>query len=267
LGQTFEKLAKEAVGIDKSREATIDNASNSDQVNREASRLQTESERNSRSEIASKKKASELEQRASRAANERNQDFGNQKESNKQASAQNQSSTPRSPAIKQETAKPFSTSKAESDNVFSTWRAPTWQDLPKFSFWHLAGLLLLLLTIGGFILLNRTPEFVKSIAQKRREDRQRAQLIDMEIVNREQVVLAFDTFVARQLRSFEDWWTSQRVIKHVADRKMIYVKQLQAAEQVYKHARYSPPDQELSEDELSTVREAIRECAKSRDTE
>ncbi|MFN7291574.1 MAG: hypothetical protein ACK5YR_13150 [Pirellula sp.] len=266
LGQTFEKLAKEAVGIDKSREATIDNASNSDQVNREASRLQTERERNSRSEIASKKKASELEQRASRAANERNQDFGNQKESNKQASAQNQSSPTRSPATKQETAKPFSTSKAESDNVFSTWRAPTWQDLPKFSFWHLAGLLLLLLSIGGFILLNRTPEFVKSIAQKRREERQRAQLIDMEIVNREQVVLAFDTFVARQLRSFEDWWTSQRVVKHVADRKMIYVKQLQAAEQVYKHARYSPPDQELSEDELSTVREAIRECAKSRDT-
>jgi hypothetical protein len=268
LGQTFEKLAKEAVGIDKSREATIDNASNSDQVNREASRLRTESERNSRSEIASKKKASELEQREPKAAKERNQDFGNQKESNQQASAQNQSSPPRSPAIKQETQpKPSSPSKAESDNMSSTWRAPTWQDLPKFSFWHLAGLLLLLLLVGGFIILNRTPEFVKSVAQKRREDRQRAQLIDMEIVNREQVVLAFDTFVARQLRSFEDWWTSQRVVKHVADRKMIYSKQLQAAEQVYKHARYSPPDQELSEEELSTVRDAIRECAKSRDTE
>jgi hypothetical protein len=268
LGQTFEKLAKEAIGIEKSRDGHIGNERGLGEVNKEASRTQKDKERTARKEGATKKQESELVNRESAAASNRDTSIPGQKESAEQAAAQNRASTTESSASKPEQqASLRASADAPKEELFSSWRAPTWNDLPSFSLWHLVGLAALIGLIAGLFLIKRTPEFMKSVAQRRKEEVERARLIEMEIANREQVVLAFDTFITRQLRSFEDWWTSQRVIKHVSDLKMAFSSQLKAAEQVYKQARYSPPDQELSEKELATVREAIRECAKSRDPE
>jgi hypothetical protein len=268
FGQTFEKLAKEAIGIEKSRDGRIGNEKSLSEVNKDASRSKADKDRTVRKEQAARQKESELVNRESAAASNRDKSIPGQKETNEQATAQNRASTTESSTSKPEQqASLRASADAPKEELFSSWRAPTWNDLPSFSIWHLVGLAALVGLIAGLFLIKRTPELMKSVAQRRKEEVERARLIEMEIANREQVVLAFDTFVARQLRSFEDWWTSQRVIKHVSDLKMTFSSQLKAAEQVYKQARYSPPDQELSEKELATVREAIRECAKSRDAE
>jgi hypothetical protein len=39
---------------------------------------------------------------------------------------------------------------------------------------------------------------------------------------------------------------------------------LQTAAVVYNQARYSPPDRRLSDEELSAVRDAIRDCVETR---
>lgn len=270
LGQTFEKLAKEAVGIEKSRDGQIGNERSLGDVNNDASRSKAgkdSKDSKARKDQTSRSKESELVNRETATANNRNTGTSGQKEVNEPAVAQNQDSAAKSSTSKpeQQASLPDS-SGASKDEFFSSWRAPTWNDLPSFSLWHLVGVVAVVGLIVGLFLIKQTPEFVKSVAQRRREEGERAKLIEMEIANRQQVVVAFDTVVARQLRSFEDWWTSQRVIKHVADLQMHFSSQLNAAEQVYKQARYWPPDQELSESELATVREAIRECAKSRDT-
>lgn len=267
LGQTFEKLAKEAVGIEKSREGQIGSERNLGDVNKDANSSKAGKDSKARKDQTNKSRESELVNRGTAATNNSNTGTAGQKEVNEPAAAQNQASTAKTSTSKPEqTASLPNSAGASNDEFFSSWRAPTWNDLPSFSLWHFIGVVTVVGLIAGLFLIKRTPEFVKSVAQRRKEEVERAKLIEMEIANRQQVVVAFDTVVSRQLRSFEDWWTSQRVIKHVADLQMHFSSQLNAAEQVYKHARYSPPDQELSESELATVREAIRECAKSRDT-
>lgn len=267
LGQTFEKLAKEAVGIEKSREGQIGSERNLGDVNKDANSSKAGKDSKARKDQTNRSRESELVNRGTAATNNSKTGTAGQKEVNEPAAAQNQASTAKTPTSKPEqTASLPNSAGASKDEFFSSWRAPTWNDLPSFSLWHFIGVVAVVGLIAGLFLIKRTPEFVKSVAQRRKEEVERAKLIEMEIANRQQVVVAFDTVVSRQLRSFEDWWTSQRVIKHVADLQMHFSSQLNAAEQVYKQARYSPPDQELSESELATVREAIRECAKSRDT-
>lgn len=267
LGQTFEKLAKEAVGIEKSREGQIGSDRKLGDVNKDASRSKVGKDNIARKDQTNRSKESELVNRETATANKSNTGTAGQKAVNEPAAAQNQASNVKtSTSMPEQTASLPNSAGASNDQFFSSWRAPTWNDLPSFSLWHLFGVVAVVGLIAGLFLIKQPPEFVKSAAQRRREEGERAKLIEMEIASRQQVVIAFDTVVARQLRSFEDWWTSQRVIKHVADLQMHFSSQLNAAEQVYKQARYSPPDHELSESELATVREAIRECAKSRDT-
>jgi hypothetical protein len=267
LGQTFEKLAKEAIGIEKSRDGQIGSERSLGDVNKDASRSQADQDSKARKDQSNRSKESELVNRGTATADNRDTRSAGQKEGEEPASAQNQASATKASALKPEPQASLPNSAdAPKDEFFSSWRAPTWNDLPSFSLWHLLAVVVVVGLIAGLFLIKRTPEFVKSVAQRRKEEGERAKLIEMEIANRQQVVVAFDTVVSRQLRSFEDWWTSQRVIKHVADLQMHFASQLRAAEQVYKQARYWPPDQELSEMELDTVREAIRECAKSRDT-
>lgn len=263
LGQTFEKLAKEAVGIEQSREEGSDARSKSAQTQQESNRQKSESTRNARNQASSGKRPSELDRNEPAASTRDNTDTQRKSfESQVSDSQSSHSTVPSSANEPQSATKTASPQNSQANTPTSSWRVPTWNDFPSFSYWHLGGLLLIVLVVGGVLLMNRTPEMVRNVAQRRREAEERARLLDMEIANREQVVLAFDTFASRQLRSFEDWWTSQRIVKYVTDQKLQYSNHLQAAEHVYKSARYSPPDQELSEDEIATVRNAIRECTK-----
>ncbi len=263
LGQTFEKLAKEAVGIEQSREEGSDTRNKSAKSQQESDRKKSESTRTARNPETTGKRPTELERNEPSSSTRDNTDARRKSFENQMSESQNSGATaPLSANDPRSATKVASQQNSQANSSASSWRVPTWNDFPSFSYWHLGGLLLILLVVGGLLLVNRTPEMVRNVAQRRREAEERARLLDMEIANREQVVLAFDTFASRQLRSFEDWWTSQRIVKYATDQKLQYSNHLQAAEHVYKSARYSPPDQELSEDEIATVRNAIRECTK-----
>ncbi|MCU0711845.1 MAG: hypothetical protein MUC43_07275 [Pirellula sp.] len=268
LGQTFEKLAKEAVGIEKSREGNVNDKPATEKSAADSNLGTALGTRDSRRDAAATKRPAEFPRRDSAKPSESSSDSQGRGAADRQTLAQNQSAPVRPSAPKSESvSQPASSQSSETNNPLSSWRTPTWNDLPSFSYWYLVGAILIILILGSLVLINRSPEIAKRVAQRRQEAEQRARLLDMEIANREQVVLAFDTFVSKQLRSFEDWWTSQRVVKYVSDQKLGYSSQLLAAEKVYKNARYSPPDQKLSEQELATVRDAIRQCAKSKETE
>lgn len=263
LGQTLEKLTKEAVGIEQKR------ASDSKVVSNSSEKESQIDKRGTYDNQASLKGAG-----SSRSKQDSADPFNapSSHDASKAAVSDVESAQPpknaRSPSRTDPIVPSPSTTSSQpsvaSESFVPAWRAPSWDDLPSFSFLQIGGILLLVCILIGILFLNRAPEISRAARQKRDERALRVSLMQMEISNREQVVLAFDTVASQKVRAFEDWWTAQRVVMHATEQNMDISPKLQTAAVVYNQARYSPPDRGLSEEELIAVRNAIRECVEMR---
>ncbi|XZE20476.1 hypothetical protein SH449x_000349 [Pirellulaceae bacterium SH449] len=266
LGQTLERLTKEAVGIEQKRAEDSNIAVNSSKNDGRFDRRSIAVERSSQNTSnPTRSREDEVNQFVAPNFNEASRTGGSNTESTRAKSMPR--STVGTDAV---TPPPSTASKQPSvvpENVVPSWRAPSWDDLPSFSFLQIGGILLVVVLVVGILFMNRAPELARAAQHKRREMALKVSLMEMEISNREQVVLAFDAVAAQKISAFEDWWTAQRVVTHATERNMDITPKLQTAAAVYSRARYSPPDRGLSEDELTAVRDAIRACVKTRSIE
>jgi hypothetical protein len=263
LGQTLERLTKEAVGIEQKRAANPEVINNSSKNESQIEKRGTDDNQ------ASKKGGSfsRSKQDSADRSNAPSSRFASKAEVS-DAESTRPSRNVQSPSRTDPMAVPPSTAPSQpnmaSENFLLDWRAPSWDDLPSFSFLHIGGILLLVCIIIGILLLNRAPEISRAAQQRKDERALRVSLMQMEISNREQVVRAFDMVASQKVRAFEDWWTAQRVVTHATEQNMDISPKLQTAAVVYNQARYSPPDRRLSDEELSAVRDAIRDCVETR---
>lgn len=263
LGQTLAKLTKEAVGLEQKRASDSNIISNSpEKESRSENRGTYNTQASQKGAGSSRSRLDSIDPFNAPPSHEISRTGVNSAEST------GPTNTAQSSLLSDAVSPPPSTASSQpslaSENFVGAWRAPSWEDLPSFSFFQIGGILLLVVVIVGILFMNRAPEIARAARQKRHERALKDGLMEMEISNREQVVLAFDTVASQKLRAFEDWWTAQRVVMYATEQNMDISPKLQTAAVVYNQARYSPPDRGLSKEELSAVREAILDCVKSR---